>query len=608
MIFHQTHSSAHAHIRILQTTDLHMCVLPYDYVSDQSGGAYSLSRLAPVISDLRSDDVLTLLFDTGDFLQGNHLASYIMSQDDTGSAHPMIAAMNLLEYDAITLGNHDFDFGVSHLKDVIEDLDCPVVVTNMRKGDANAFASSVLLKRDVTCADGQTRPITIGVIGLITPQTIFVDETDRTAGYAVSDIVDAAAHAIPALKAEGADIIIALCHSGIGPATHTPGMENAALSLSRIAGIDAILMGHVHDVFPSKSQSTSDAINAAAGLLNGTPSVMPGAYGTHLGCIDLALTWSQERGWNITEAQCEALTIADTPDTPNAVANAIKDSVATLHQQALTHIAEPLTQTKTRIHSFFAQIRADDSLRLLSEARRAIVNQGLHATPYADLPLISSAAPYRAGGRAGPNHFVDIQPGGVTLRDVGALYPFADRLCGVLCSGAELRQRLEHTACQFNQITPGQEQQMLFNPDFPAYNADTLFGIDYEIDLTKPAYQGRISHLRYNGRPVDDTDRFVLAATTYRIGGGGGYDPIPQDRVIFRTETPFRDAFADYLKQVGTLQVAQPPVWGFMPISGTSAVFQSAPQAVAAITTLADRNVSAGPLRHDGFRDYILHL
>jgi 2',3'-cyclic-nucleotide 2'-phosphodiesterase/3'-nucleotidase len=596
-----------ARLRILQTTDLHMCLMPFDYVSNRSGGNYGLARLAPKIAALRQDDVATLLFDTGDFLQGNQLGSYVIENMHAGTPHPMIAAMNVLEYDAITLGNHDFDFGLPKLTRALSALECSVALANLTMQGAPVFQPYCMIPKEVACADGQTRTLTIGVIGFVTPQTVFEQPRASTHMPLVEDIPTAAAEHAPKLRAAGADVIVALCHCGIGPNDHVHGAINAALALAKNPDIDVLLTGHVHDIFPDPHARPSNGVDPARGSLHGKPSTMAGAFASHLGQIDLKLAYD-DGAWTVQDHQSAVIAAADIDEKPEATAVAIASTVNTAHHQTLAHMATPIANTAQPIHSYFAQIHADHSLRLLADAKFAIFDDILNETPFAHLPRLAAVAPYRAGGRAGPNHFVDIPTGGMTLRDMGAMYPFASRLSAFVSTGADLRERLEHAAKQFCQLTVGTHDQPLFDPDFAAYNADTVFGVTYQIDLTRPAGSERIQDLRYNGVLVQDNAEFVIIANSFRRHGGGGYKKIADHQIIHSTPLPFHDLLVAYLRRRALIKIDPTPVWSFTSLANTTAIFQSSPRAAAHLDALTYRTAKAGARRDDGFCDYTLFL
>ena len=300
-------SASQAHLRLIQTTDLHLHVLGYDYFTDRALPGTGLARIATRIRALRASAGTSLLLDNGDFLQGTPLADWLAEEGrlGPGELHPMFGAMNALGYDGGTLGNHDFNYGLPFLVNALAGAAFPVVCANVltARGAAPAEDTTLqppwtVLDREVTTGDGRTLPLRIGLIGFAPPQTREWEQFSVGPRIDTRDIVAAALGHLPALRAAGADIVVALAHSGIGDATHSPGMENAATALAALDGIDVVLAGHTHQRFPGPDIAPGPAVDPVAGTLAGKPAVMAGFDGAHFGLIDLVLDHGPQ-GWRI---------------------------------------------------------------------------------------------------------------------------------------------------------------------------------------------------------------------------------------------------------------------------------------------------------------------
>lgn len=560
-------------LRILETTDLHMQILPYDYFADRPDPKTGLLQLIGTIADLRAaPEVTTLLFDNGDFLQGNPLADYIAAHWETGDMHPMIAALNTLRYDAITLGNHEFNYGLDYLQDVLADAAFPITCANLRHlDDLDLARPYLILDRTVTCNDGHDRPIRVGVIGFLPPQITTWDHATLAGRVETEDIVTAAQRIIPRMISDGADIIIALCHSGIEGVDHVENMENAAVPLAAVPGIDVILTGHTHELFPNQSAVADGPIDPVAGTLHGKPAVMAGFYGGHLGQIDLVLDWTRD-GWVIRQHRARLRTGAASTDT---AAEVIEQQIATAHRATLEHIRQPIAKTAEPIHSYFADIGHDHAQKLLARAQRDFACHLLADTEYSDLPILSATSPFRSGGRAGPDHYVDVAPGPLTLRDAAAIYPFPNTFCALRRSGRQIHDWLQKSVARFAKIAPDQQDQPLINPCYPGYNHDSLFGVSYRIDLQAQS----IVDLTYDGRPVQDDDIFIVATNSYRAGGGGGVVTDGGPDIVLSTTDANRDILITYLRDQARISVMPQPLFQFSPIPGAAATFLSAPGA-----------------------------
>lgn len=570
-------------LRLLATTDMHMKLLPHDYLADRSCARGSLAQVASLVERHRRRVPNTLLVDNGDFLQGNPLADVAATW--TARGHPAIAAMNLMGYDAAALGNHDFAFGLDVLRSVARQARFPLLAANLRIKGRSEFAPYVIRTRHVLTESGRRATLRIGIVGFLPPQTIAWNRelSDRVA---CDDILATARRIVPYMRAKGADLVIALAHSGISAERDTPGAENAAADLGQVEGIDAIVAGHTHEVFPGPV-ATASHIDMARGTLGGTPAVMPGFGGSHLGIIDLRLVQDQAGAWRVSRAtaRCEAVGGADLPPAP-----AILRTVAPVHRSTVAQMGTRIAFSDQRITSYFTLIGYDPALTLVNMAQRWFVRKSLQGTAFEGVPVLSAAAPFRAGGRGGPLHYTDVEPGRLRLSSLNDIYSFSNRLCALPISGAEVRNWLERSASLFNRLEPGRTDQALANPRFPPYQFDVLCDLGWQIDLSAPAAfladgtptgGSRIRDLTWRGRPVRDDDRFVVATNGYRQADCGLFATLLAGRPSVLPGSPLaRDILRNYLRRRRRLSVDARPGWAFAPLSGASAMFETGPQGI----------------------------
>ena len=281
-------------LRIMETTDLHVNIMPYDYYRDAADDTVGLARTATLVKAARSEAKNSLLFDNGDIIQGSPLGDYVAYRKGMkkGDVHPIVAAMNVLNYDCGTLGNHEFNYGLEFLQNSLGAAKFPLVCANAIKADGETLQKPwLILDREVMDESGAKQKLKVGVIGFVPPQIVQWDKANLDGKVTTVDIVDAAKKHVPDLKKAGADIVVALCHSGIAGGERQGGEENAALHLAKVDGIDVILTGHQHFVFPGgKEFNNIPGVDVKAGTLHGKPAVMAGFWGSHLGVIDLELT------------------------------------------------------------------------------------------------------------------------------------------------------------------------------------------------------------------------------------------------------------------------------------------------------------------------------
>ncbi|SEQ02222.1 bifunctional 2',3'-cyclic-nucleotide 2'-phosphodiesterase/3'-nucleotidase [Thalassovita taeanensis] len=620
------------HLRILQTTDIHVHLLPYDYFADRPNDMMGLSRTASLIETARAEAANTLLLDTGDFLQGNPMGDHFSNvQTATDAPHPMIAAMNALDYDAGTLGNHEFNYGLPFLLGALASAAFPVVLANVARRlgptpteDEPLLPPYRIETRQLRDGNGQSRSLNIGLIGFVPPQIEIWDHRHIAGQLGVRDILETARAYVPKMKAEGADIIIALNHSGIGAAQESPHMENAGIPLAAIPGIDVVLCGHQHLTFPGPRFEGIDNVDSRAGTIHGKPAVMAGFWGSHLGVIDLALEQDSTGSWRAHHHATHLRPIyirndrddivPTTPESP-LILRTVQDH----HRRTLNHIRKPVGETAQPLHSYFSMVADDPSVQIVAQAQAWRVADLLRGTPHANLPLLSAAAPFKAGGHAGPEHFTDVPAGPLSLRNLADLYLFPNDLRAVRCSGAELAFWLERSVGLFNQMTPGAQDQPLLNSLFPCYNFDVIHGLSYDIDLSRPSRYSiegalvapgaqRISRLMWQGRAVDPAQEFIVATNSYRAGGGGGFAGTGPNRIVLDVPQSNREVLQDYVAHTGRIDMPPTPVWHFAPLPDTTATFDSAPRALSHLPNVANRRITAagrGPGGHARFR---LHL
>jgi len=417
MAFSVSAAGNQAHLRLMETTDLHVHVFPYDYYADKPVDTVGLARTASIIEGVRAESTNSMLLDNGDFLQGNPMGDYIAYERGMkeGDMHPVITAMNTLGFDASTLGNHEFNYGVSFLMKSLAGADFPVVNANVVKemgatptADTTLIKPYVIVERMITDGNGDSHPIKIGLIGFVPPQIMNWDRKHLEGNVQARDIIATARAYVPQMKEEGADIIIAMSHSGIGAANEEEGMENASVPLAAVDGIDAILTGHSHLVFPSSKYDGFAGLDTAAGTIMGKPAVMGGFWGSHMGLIDLMLE-RDGNSWRILSHTSEARPISqrneDRSITPLAEDfTPVLAAVQQDHEETLTYVRTAVGKTDAPLHSYFALVADDPSVQIVSNAQVWYIEQQMVGTDYEGMPILSAAAPFKAGGRGGPEY------------------------------------------------------------------------------------------------------------------------------------------------------------------------------------------------------------
>lgn len=621
-----------AHLRLMETTDLHVHVFPYDYYADKPVDTVGLARTASLIEEVRAESTNSLLLDNGDFLQGNPMGDYIAYERgmNEGDMHPVITAMNTLGFDASTLGNHEFNYGISFLMKSVSGAAFPVVSANVVKemgatptADTTLLPPYVILDREIVDCDGTAQPIKIGLIGFVPPQIMNWDRKHLEGNVQARDIVATARSYVPQMKEQGADIIVALCHSGIGEANEIEGMENAAIPLAAVDGIDAILTGHSHLVFPSSRYDDWAGVDTTKGTIGGKPGVMGGFWGSHMGLLDLLLE-RDGSGWRVLSHTAEARPISRREED-RSITPLVEDfepvlaSVADVHEETLNYVRTAVGKTDAALHSYFALVADDPSVQIVSNAQTWYITEQMVGTAYEGLPILSAAAPFKAGGRGGPEYYTDVPVGDVAIKNVADLYLYPNTVRAVKITGATVKDWLERSAGMFNQVEAGASDATLLNPDFPSYNFDVIDGVTYQIDLSQPSKfdrdgalinpdANRIVDLQFNGAPIDPDQEFIVATNNYRASGGGSFPGADGSTVIFEGPDTNRDVIVRYIVEQGTVSPRADGNWSFAPLADTSVIFETGPAGAAYSDGVPGVNIDEVGQSESGFSQFRIGL
>ena len=543
-------------ITVMGTSDLHANVVNWDYYkdatySDTAGNAVGLARVASVVKQIRADRGRehTLLFDAGDTIQGTPLGFYYATVEpttDTGAIHPMAAQMNALGYDAVALGNHEFNYGLDFLDHWIEQMDAPVLAAN-----AVHAGTKVPRFRPYTITTMKVKgrpPIRVGVLGLTNPGVVIWDKANVSGKVEVQGLVEAAARWIPVMRREGADIIVVSAHSGDSGTSSYSGdlpVENAAaLVAQQVPGIDAILFGHAHIDVPERFVTN---------VKTGKQVVMsePKNWGQRLSVFDLELEFVRG-SWQVAHSRALTVNTNTVMDDP-AFVGIVRDQ----HAAVVKYMNTPVANSTEAMSAAEACWKDTAILDYVNEVQVATVAAAVAGTPEASLPVISIAAPF--------NRAASFPAGPVTIRDVAGLYIYDNTLMASVLTGAQVKDFLEYSAKYFKQVAPGAPVDPAAwtnapypNPDSPTtpdYNYDQFSGVDYSVDISQPV-GSRITRLSYDGVPVAADQQFLVAVNNYRQSGGGGFPHIASAPVVYNAQVAIREAIVAYASASRTIDPA----------------------------------------------------
>jgi 2',3'-cyclic-nucleotide 2'-phosphodiesterase / 3'-nucleotidase / 5'-nucleotidase len=597
-------------LRLMETTDIHTNLLNYDYYKNADYLKVGLASTAALVETARAEVANSVLVDNGDLIQGTPLGTYKAKIDplEDGEVHPVFKAMNQMNYDIATLGNHEFNYGLDYLEEAYDDANFPYVNANVYvddhdinpDNDQNKFTPYKIVNKKVVDEQGKKHVIKVGFIGFVPPQINEWDKANLDGKVITKDIVETAKKFIPQMREEGADVVVAMTHSGFSG--NKENSEDVIYALSEVKGIDAITFSHTHKLFPAKDLKSLDGLFKGAdgqplqgvdnvkGTINGVPAVQAGYGGGSLGIIDLSL--KKEKGkWSVVDSQSKTLEIS-TPTQVTPV-QSIVDAVKADHEATVDYVNTPIGKTTDDIHSYFSLVQDDPSIQVVTNAQKWYVEKYIAQSKpeYQDLPILSVGAPFKAG-RNGVAEYTEIQAGDLTIRSAGDLYLYDNTLKAIKVKGSVVKEWIEMTAGKFNTIDPNNtEEQELLNPKFQVYNFDVIDGVQYQIDVTTPAKydpagnlinpgSSRVVNLTYNGQPVDPNQDFIVVTNNYRAGGGGNFPGVKGSELVVDSADENRQILMDYITEMKEITPTADNNWSIAPIPGNvNVTFTTSPAA-----------------------------
>ncbi|MFE2048923.1 bifunctional metallophosphatase/5'-nucleotidase [Streptomyces sp. NPDC059459] len=535
-------------LTVLGTTDLHGHVFNWDYFkdaeyTDAAGNAQGLARVSTLVDQVREEKGRrnTLLLDAGDTIQGTPLTYYYAKVDpitaEGGPVHPMAQAMNAIGYDAVALGNHEFNYGIETLRTFEEQCDFPLLGANAvdAKTLKPAFPPYFMKTFRVKGAP----PVKVAVLGLTNPGIAIWDKAYVQGKLAFPGLEEQAAKWVPKLRSMGADVVVVSAHSGSSGTSsygdQLPYVENAAANVARqVPGIDAILVGHAHVEIPELK-----VVNEKTGRT--VVLSEPLCYAERLTLFDFDLVFERGR-WQVESVRAslrDARTVEDDPRITELLGRQHAEVVAYVNQ-----VVGTATETLTTVE---ARYRDAPIIDLITRVQEDVVREALAGTEFASLPVLAQASPF--------SRTSEIPAGNVTIRDLSSLYVYDNTLVAKLMTGAQVRAYLEYSAEYYVRTAAGAPVEVdgLTNANGrPDYNYDYVSGLTYEIDIAQ-APGSRVRNLARGGVPLDDAQQFVLAVNNYRANGGGAFPHVAAARELWSESTEIRTRIAEWVTARGVL-------------------------------------------------------
>jgi 2',3'-cyclic-nucleotide 2'-phosphodiesterase / 3'-nucleotidase len=515
-------------ITILQTSDLHTNLMPWDYYTGTVAD-WGLARVATLIKQERAKDPNLLLLDSGDTIQGTPLGFYY-ARIDQQAAHPMAVTMNALKYDAAAIGNHEFNYGLDTLNRWKSQLNFPLLSANTRTTAGGEAFQPYVIK--------EVNGVKVGVLGLTTPAIPNWEKPENIAGLRWDNPVEIAKQYVPKMRSEGADVVVISQHIGwdkVPSPTNNPSAwlsdpntwqpsgslpdENLTIELAQqVPGIDVILAGHSH-------------LDVPKALINGVLIVEPSYWGRALAKVTLQL--QRDGGaWKVAGKDSGLQYVKGVEADKE-----LTDLSYPYHDQTLKYISTPIGAA-TGAFEGGPQARYTDSP--LADLINVVQSEAAAAAGY---PVdISLAAIFNDTGR--------IPQGQIALRDAYSAYIYDNTLYVLEINGDILRRALEKDAEYFKQADPNAipaEPKGLVSEQARDYNWDIYTGVDYTIDIAKPVGQ-RVTKLQFKGQDVRPEQTFRIAINNYRASGGGGFGMFREGTRVWASTNEIRDLIAAYVQ------------------------------------------------------------
>jgi len=514
-------------ITVLGTTDLHGNIYPVDYYTNKPDNR-GLAKVATLIKRARKENPNTLLVDSGDTIQGSPLEYYHNKKNNT-PPDPMMLAMNALGYDAMSVGNHEYNFGLKVLEKARSEAKFPWLSSNTYEKGTDQTKYQPYIVKEVSGAR-------VGILGLTTPGVPVWENTQNYKDLDFREPVNEASKWVSVLRdKERVDVVVIAMHMGLEEDLRTgeinPGQvsnENRAVAIAKqVPGVDAIFMGHTHRDVPAL-------------VINGVLLTQANHWGRHMARVDLYLQKEADR-WQVYAKSARTIPVDDKVEADPEILKLIEP----YHRETEAWLSRVIGESAAELTAREARFR---DTAILDLVQRVQMEAGS-----ADVSMVASFNPDAR-----------INKGPVTVRDIAGLYVYENTLVVLEVTGQQLKDALEHSAKYFRAYEPGKTAAELVDEKIPAYNFDIAEGVTYVLDISKPLGQ-RIRDLNFRGKPLDPNQKLKLATNNYRVNGGGGYTMYKDAPVVYRSSEEIRELIIDWVERHKTIPTEPTNNWKIVP-------------------------------------------
>jgi len=530
-------------IRIINTTDIHGQLNSMDYEQGVDYNIGGLARVYDLIQKARQEkpDNNTFTLDVGDVLY-DYTTEYIFSESQN-EIQPIYQAMAKIGYDAITLGNHDFDYGYEYILNQLDGsgLRDVAVVSNVvdSKTGEYPFLENMLITRKMETSTGKEIEIKVGIIGETIP-TLTSKTENYTGILKTEDIVANVTWQAAKLKEMGADVIIALAHTGMGTEKPELNFKNVAYALTLIPEVDVVVCGHEHNLFPTTDKTSPyyklPNVDKNTYLINGKNLVMAGDRGRAIGVVDLTLEVSKDKSVSIADRSTELRLVTDQSVEED-------QSIASLNEKWKERLLEYSTDiigkidNGVAIQNFYGLLGDNTAIQLLNDTKISYALGFANTTgiAYKDYPIIAASV-YASYGETSIDDFINMKDQ-ITESELTKIQPYNNYLYVYSITGKQLREWLEWSASAYETTSQNvtwtdstmsalmkdnklksliKEEWMndwssFYIFDGIDYVINPYVGPRYDISGNRISSNTRIQSITYNGKEITDSTKLLLA-------------------------------------------------------------------------------------------------
>lgn len=495
-------------ITILGTTDLHANIYNWSYEDGKETEDFGMAKVYSVVEKVRGENPNTLLIDNGDTIQGTILSDDLYNFN-LELKHPVIDTMNFMGYDAMTLGNHEFNFGLEMVEKIQKEAKFPILAANANYKKDNSYLAKPYIIKEVA-------GVKVGILGITNPNIPRWDGPKVTELKFASPVESAEKH-IKEMKEEGVDVIILSTHMGY---TSEYGGDGADEVIAKFPEVAAVLTGHAH---ATEKQKVGNTLVGAARN-----------EGRQVVRFDIELT-KKDGKWEVIDSTVDIIDVKE-----YKASEELKEYAKEYHNKTLSFLVEIIGKASENFAPD-SEIPGIPEAQLRDTALIDLINNVQLKATGAD---VAGAALFASGS--------NLRAGDLNYASIFEIYKYPNTLVGVEVTGAELKAYMEWSAAYYNTFTPG-DINLSFNPKIRVYNYDMFQGVDYKIDISKPEGE-RIVDLKFKGELVKDTDTLKLAINNYRYGGLKNMGIISGEPYFESDPKSLRSYIADYIAEHKTIE------------------------------------------------------